>query len=56
MILLVDPRTDGHAEQPAVGQRLGPERIHFTHRIPHTEISAHAKENLHTFGHLWNKQ
>src|SRR2546427_8638064 len=35
VVLLVDPDTDRHAEQPVVGQGLGPQRIDFEHRRLH---------------------
>ena len=35
VVLLVDPDADRHAEQPVVGQGLGPQRIDFEHRRLH---------------------
>src|SRR5712692_5330212 len=32
VILIVDPHSDGPAEQPMIGQGLRPQRIHFEHR------------------------
>src|SRR4051812_44809564 len=32
MVLLIHPQSDGPAQQPVIGQRLGPQRIDFEHR------------------------
>src|SRR5207302_3616039 len=35
VVLLVDPDADRHAEQPVIGQRLGPQRIDLEDRRLH---------------------
>jgi len=35
ILLIIHPHADGPAEQPVVGERLGPQRVNLEHRRDH---------------------